>query len=58
LLVQADLYDVGWLRQPWAATYLENVGRRQLQVDTDVPVHGRIQPHAEVVGLLEGEVVD
>jgi glyoxylase-like metal-dependent hydrolase (beta-lactamase superfamily II) len=58
LLVQADLYDVGWLRQPWAATYLENVGKRRLQVETDVPVHGRIQPHAEVVELLEGAVVD
>lgn len=53
VLVQADLYDEGWLRQPWALTYLENVEGRELDVETDVPIHGRIQPHAEVVAALE-----
>jgi hypothetical protein len=53
VLVQADLYDEGWLRQPWALTYLENVEGRELDVETDVPIHGQIQPHAEVVAALE-----
>jgi len=53
VLVQADLYDVGWVRQPWARTYLDNVEGRKLQVDADVPIHGRIQPHAEVVAALQ-----
>jgi glyoxylase-like metal-dependent hydrolase (beta-lactamase superfamily II) len=48
LLVQGDLFDVNWEVYWWGSSYLDNVTHRKLQVDRDVPVHGRILPFAEV----------
>ena len=48
LLVQGDLFDVSWEIYWWGSSYMDNVKFRNLQVDRDVPVHGRVLPIAEV----------
>lgn len=48
LLVQGDLFDVSWEIYWWGSSYADNVRYRNLQVDRDLPVHGRILPFAEV----------
>jgi hypothetical protein len=48
LLIQGDFYDVGWEIYWWQDTYMDNVQYRNLQVDRDVPVHGRISSLQEV----------
>ena len=42
LLVQGDFFDVGWELYWWQNTYIDNIRHWNLQVDTDVPVHGRV----------------
>jgi hypothetical protein len=49
LLVQADFFDVSWDLYWWQHTYADNMSYRQLQVETDVPVHGRVLPIAQVL---------
>ena len=49
LLVQADLYDNTWERHMWGQNVLDNIERRKLTVDRDVPVHGAIEPFAAMV---------
>jgi hypothetical protein len=44
LLVEGDFFDVGWELYWWQKTYADNIAYRQLQVDSDVPVHGRVVP--------------
>ena len=51
LLIQGDFYDVSWEIYWWQDTYMDNVRYRNLQVDRDVPVHGRVSTLQEV---LEG----
>ena len=48
LLVEGDLFDVNWEGYWWGTSYEDNVRHRKLQVDRDVPVHGRVLPFAEV----------
>ena len=48
LLVQGDLFDVSWEVYWWGSSYMDNVRYRNLQVERDVPVHGRILPIADV----------
>jgi hypothetical protein len=57
LLVQADLYDAGWLQHPWGENVLANVERRKLKVDRDVPVHGVIEPYAQMVKTIQAKNV-
>ena len=49
ILVQADLYDSGWLQYPWADNLKMNVALRKLQVEKDVPIHGNIESYADVL---------
>jgi len=49
LLVQADFFDVGWELYFWQNTYIDNIRHWNLQVDTDVPVHGRVLPLPQVL---------
>jgi flavorubredoxin len=49
LLVEGDFFDVGWELYWWQKTYADNIAYRHLQVDTDVPVHGRVLPLAQVM---------
>ena len=49
LLVEGDFFDVGWELYWWQKTYADNIAYRHLQVDTDVPVHGRVVPITQVM---------
>ena len=56
LLVQGDLFDVSWEVYWWGSSYMDNVRYRNLQVERDVPVHGRILPLAEVQQHIERQI--
>ncbi|HEY7186886.1 MAG TPA: hypothetical protein VH436_10070 [Vicinamibacterales bacterium] len=55
ILVQADLYDASWNQHPWGENVLANVERRKLKVDRDVPVHGVIEPYAQMVKTIKSK---
>ena len=55
ILVQADLYDSTWLRHSWGVNVLANIERRKLAVDRDVPVHGAIEPFAQMVATIKAK---
>ena len=55
ILVQADLYDATWLRHSWGENVLQNLERRKLKVDRDVPVHGPIEPFAAMVKNIKSK---
>ena len=57
MLVQADLYDAGWLQHPWGDNVLANIERRKLKVDRSVPVHGVIEPYAQMVKTIQAKAV-
>jgi glyoxylase-like metal-dependent hydrolase (beta-lactamase superfamily II) len=48
LLSQGDLFDVNWEAYWWGSSYMDNVRYRKIEVERDVPVHGRVLPLAEV----------
>jgi hypothetical protein len=52
ILVQADLYDSGWMRYPWADNLKMNVQLRKLQVERDVPIHGKIESYSDVLKTM------
>jgi hypothetical protein len=53
ILVQADLYDSGWLRFPWADNLKKNVEMHKLSVEKDVPVHGNAESWADVLKTMQ-----
>jgi hypothetical protein len=54
LLIQGDLFDLNWEVYFWGNTYEDNVEHRNLTVERDVPIHGRVLPLSEVrAGLRE-----
>jgi len=53
ILVQADLYDSGWLRYPWADNLKKNVELRKLPVEKDVPIHGDVESWAAVLKRMQ-----
>jgi hypothetical protein len=55
ILVQADLYDSTWLRHSWGENVLANIARRKLKVDRHVPVHGAIEPFAQMVATIKAK---
>jgi hypothetical protein len=55
LLVQADLYDNTWDRHLWGQNALDNIARRKLKVDRDVPVHGAMEPFAKMVETIKAK---
>ena len=55
MLVQADLYDATWLQHLWGENVLQNIERRKLRVDKDVPVHGAIEPFADMVKNIKAK---
>lgn len=40
----------------WGTSYIDNVNYRKIQVERDVPVHGRVLPLAEVRQLIEKQI--
>jgi hypothetical protein len=55
ILVQADLYDSTWQRHSWGANVLANIERRKLRVERHVPVHGAIEPFAQMVATIKAK---
>ncbi len=55
ILVQADLYDAAWQQHPWGGNTLKNIEDRKLRVDRDVPVHGVIEPFAQMVQTIKAK---
>ena len=53
ILIQADLYDNTWERHLWGQNVLDNIARRKLRVDRDVPVHGAMEPFAAMVQNIQ-----
>jgi glyoxylase-like metal-dependent hydrolase (beta-lactamase superfamily II) len=58
LLVQGDLFDVSWEIYWWGSSYMDNVKFRNLQVDRDVPVHGRVLPIADVQQAIAKQIAN
>jgi glyoxylase-like metal-dependent hydrolase (beta-lactamase superfamily II) len=56
LLSQGDLFDVGWGAYWWGTSYIDNVRYRKIEVERDVPVHGRVLPFAEVQQLIARQI--
>ena len=54
LLIQVDAFSPGSQVQPYAANLLENIQKRNLRVDTIVPLHGAVAPLAELVKVTSG----
>ncbi len=52
LLIQGDLFDLNWEVYFWGNTYDDNVAHRKLEVERDVPIHGRVLTIAEVHAKL------
>jgi glyoxylase-like metal-dependent hydrolase (beta-lactamase superfamily II) len=52
LLIQGDLFDVNWEVYFWGNTYDDNIAYRRIDVERDVPIHGRVLPVAEVRAKL------
>ncbi len=55
ILVQADLYDSTWQQHLWGENVLWNIEHRKLRVDKDVPVHGQIEPFAQMVRTIKAK---
>jgi glyoxylase-like metal-dependent hydrolase (beta-lactamase superfamily II) len=53
LLLQGDLFDMNWEVYFWGDTYDDNVAYRDLDVERDVPIHGRVTPIADVHRILD-----
>jgi glyoxylase-like metal-dependent hydrolase (beta-lactamase superfamily II) len=56
LLVQGDLFDASWEVYWWGSSYMDNVRYRNIQVDRDVPVHGRVLPLPDVQQGIERQI--
>jgi hypothetical protein len=55
ILVQADLYDAGWNQHLWGENVLTNLAQRKLRIDRDVPIHGVIEPFAQMVKTIKSK---
>jgi flavorubredoxin len=55
ILIQADLYDNTWDRHLWGQNVLDNIAKRKLRVDRDVPVHGAMEPFAAMVQNIKAK---
>ena len=49
VLVEADVFSPAAAMQPYAANLVENIKKRNLQVDRIVPIHGTIVPFSELL---------
>jgi glyoxylase-like metal-dependent hydrolase (beta-lactamase superfamily II) len=58
LLIQGDLFDLNWQTYFWGNTYQDNVDYRNLDVERDVPIHGRVLPIADVRRLIEEQTAN
>jgi glyoxylase-like metal-dependent hydrolase (beta-lactamase superfamily II) len=52
LLIQGDLFDLNWEVYFWGNTYEDNLAYRNIDVERDVPIHGRVLPLSDVRAKL------
>jgi glyoxylase-like metal-dependent hydrolase (beta-lactamase superfamily II) len=52
LLIQGDLFDLNWEVYFWGNTYEDNLAYRNIEVERDVPIHGRVLPLSDVRAKL------
>jgi glyoxylase-like metal-dependent hydrolase (beta-lactamase superfamily II) len=58
LLIQGDLFDLNWEVYFWGDTYEANIAHRNLDVERDVPIHGRVLPLTEVRAKLREQTAN
>ena len=58
LLIQGDLFDLNWEVYFWGDTYEANIAHRKLDVERDVPIHGRVLPVSEVRAKLREQTAN
>lgn len=56
MLVEADLTTQDWDYQWWGGSYLDNIEHRGIKVEINVPVHGTVEPIANVLAAIERQV--
>jgi glyoxylase-like metal-dependent hydrolase (beta-lactamase superfamily II) len=54
IVIEVDAFSPGSAVNPYAANLLENIHKRNLRVDTIVPLHGAVAPFAELVKVAGG----
>ncbi len=56
ILMQGDMFDIGWDWHWWGGNYLDSVEHFNLDPVTDIPVHGRVSSLEEVVSNITSQV--
>jgi glyoxylase-like metal-dependent hydrolase (beta-lactamase superfamily II) len=56
LLIQGDLFDLNWEVYFWGDTYDANLAYRDIEVERDVPVHGRVLRIEEVRQRISDQI--
>ena len=53
ILLQGDMFDIGWDWHWWSGNYLDSVEYWNLSPQFDIPVHGRVTTFAEVLANIQ-----
>lgn len=56
ILMQGDMFDIGWDWHWWGGNYLDSVEHFGLDPVTDIPVHGRVSSLEEVISNIASQV--
>ena len=56
ILMQGDMFDIGWDFHWWGDNYLDTIERFDLDPEIDIPVHGRVSTLNEVISNIESQV--
>ena len=55
ILVEADVFNPGAAVTPFAPNLMENIKKRNLQIDRIVPLHATIAPYSDLVKAVAGK---
>ena len=56
ILMQGDMFDIGWDWHWWGGNYMDSVEHFGLDPVTDIPVHGRVSTLNEVISNINSQV--
>jgi len=56
ILMQGDMFDIGWEWHWWSDNYLGSVEHHGLDPEIDIPVHGRVTTYAEVLDNIQSQL--
>tara|TARA_R110000824_G_scaffold288508_3_gene476693 strand:- start:14407 stop:15894 length:1488 start_codon:yes stop_codon:yes gene_type:complete len=56
ILMQGDMFDIGWDWHWWGGNYMDSVEHFGLDPVTDIPVHGRVSSLTEVISNINSQV--